>query len=135
MLNRILEMLSGNYNEKELKKLREKVTEINDLYEQYMDLSDDEIKAMTPKLKKRLEAGETLDDIMIEAFAVVKQACRRLVGHKFEVKGEKVEWNMIPYDVQLIGGMVLHTGRIAEMKTGEGKTLVASLPTYLNALA
>lgn len=70
-----------------------------------------------------------------EAFAVVKQACKRLVGTKVKVKGQELTWNMIPYDVQLIGGIILHQGKIAEMKTGEGKTLVAVAPVYLNALA
>ncbi len=79
--------------------------------------------------------AETLDELLPEAFAVVKDTCRRLVGKTWEAAGQKITWNMVPYDVQLIGGMVLHRGRIAEMATGEGKTLVATLPLYLNALA
>ena len=84
-------------------------------------MSDDELKAMTPHFKKRLKEGETLDDILPEAFAVVREASRRVLG-------------MRHFRVQLIGGIVLHQGRIAEMKTGEGKTLVATFPVYLNAL-
>ena len=79
--------------------------------------------------------AETLDELLPEAFAVVKDTCRRLVGKTWEAAGQKITWNMVPYDVQLIGGMVLHRGKIAEMATGEGKTLVATLPLYLNALA
>ncbi len=79
--------------------------------------------------------GATLDDILTEAFAVVKEACRRLMGKTWDVVGQSTEWNMIPFDVQLIGGIALHQGKIAEMATGEGKTLVATMPTYLNALS
>ncbi len=91
--------------------------DINHLYIEYDALTDEQIKAKTPEFKERLEKGETLDDILPEAFAVVKQACKRMVGNEYEVKGGKMTWNMIPYDVQLIGGIVLHQGRIAEMKT------------------
>ena len=83
--------------------------------------------------KKQLEAA--LDDLLPEAFATVREACRRLLGTTVEVTGHELTWDMVPYDVQLIGGVVLHRGRIAEMATGEGKTLVATLPLYLNALA
>ena len=107
---------------------------INTFYDSYTSLSDTEIQAKTLEFKERIAQGETLDSLLPEAFAVVKQACTRLVGTDYEVKGQKVTWQMVPYDVQLIGGKVLHEGRIAEMKTGEGKTLVASLPAYLNAL-
>ena len=78
--------------------------------------------------------GETLDDIMPEAFAVVKEACRRHLGTSWDVAGIDTEWNMVHFDVQLIGGIALHEGKITEMATGEGKTLVATLPVYLNAL-
>jgi len=79
------------------------VTKINERYASYESLSDDEIKAKTPEFKERLTKGETLDDILPEAFAVVKQACKRMMGNEIEVKGEKQIWNMIPYDVQLLG--------------------------------
>ena len=80
------------------------------------------------------EVNQTLDDLLPEAFAAVREACRRLVGSTVDVTGQPIQWNMVPYDVQLIGGIALHQGRIAEMATGEGKTLVATLPLYLNAL-
>ncbi len=134
MLNRILEKIAGNYNQKELNKLRQRVEKINKIDQEMMDLSDEEIKKKTAEFQSRLHNGETLEDILDEAFATVKQACRRLVGHQYKVKWDDVVWNMVPYDVQLIGGIILHQGKIAEMKTGEGKTLVASLATYLNAL-
>lgn len=93
------------------------VTKINERYDSYESLSDDEIKAKTPEFKERLAKGETLDDILPEAFAVVKQACKRMVGQEVDVKGEKQIWNMVPYDVQLLGGVILHRGIITEMKT------------------
>lgn len=134
VVNWILEKLAGNHNEKQLKKIAPLVTKINEYYESRHGLSDQQIKAKTEEFKARLQAGESLDDILPEAFATVKQAAKRMVGTEIEVKGIKETWNMIPYDVQLIGGIVLHQGKIAEMRTGEGKTLVATLPAYLNAL-
>ena len=110
------------------------VIKINEWYASYDALSDDEIKAKTPEFKERLTKGETLDDILPEAFAVVKQACKRMLGQEITVKGEKQIRNMVPYDVQLLWWIILHRGIIAEMKTGEGKTLVAAMPVYLNAL-
>ncbi len=98
-------------------------------------LSDDQLRAKTDEFRKRLADGETLDDIATEAFAVVKEACRRHVGHTWDVVGLPTAWNMVHFDVQLMGGIVLHQGKISEMATGEGKTLVATLPTYLNALS
>ncbi len=90
-----------------------------------MDILDEE-------LNEKYE--ETLDELLPEAFAIVKDTCQKLVGKSWTVAGNKVSWEMVPYDVQLIGGVVLHQGKIAEMATGEGKTLVATLPMYLNAL-
>ena len=97
------------------------VKKINDLEPDMQKLSDKELRGKTDEFKKRLEKGETLDDLLPEAFAVVREAAKRVLG-------------MRHFDVQLIGGIILHQGRIAEMKTGEGKTLVATLPVYLNAL-
>ncbi len=110
------------------------VKRINELEISYQSLSDDELKNKTVEFKQRLANGETTDDIMCEAYAVVKNACRRLCGSKVMVCGHELEWNMIPFDVQLMGAIALHRGKIAEMATGEGKTLVASMPLYLNAL-
>ena len=117
-----LEKLFGSYSEKELKRIQPKVNAVLALEDKFSAMSDDELKAMTPRLKERLAAGETLDDILPEAFA----ACREAAWRVLEMKH---------FPVQVIGGIILHQGRIAEMKTGEGKTLVATLPAYLNALS
>ena len=122
MLNTLLAKVIGTQNERELKRLRPAVVRINELESSVRDLSDVELKRRTPELRERASRGEPFEDLLPEAFAVVREAGRRVV-------------NMRHFDVQLIGGMVLHGGRIAEMKTGEGKTLVATLPAYLNALA
>ncbi|MBQ1895597.1 MAG: preprotein translocase subunit SecA, partial [Clostridia bacterium] len=116
-----LKRFLGDNNEKEIKRYKGVVDKINSLEAGLTDLSDASLAGYTQKFKDRLEAGETLDDILPEAFAVCREASRRVLG-------------MRHFDVQLIGGMCLHEGRIAEMKTGEGKTLVATLPVYLNAL-
>jgi preprotein translocase subunit SecA len=134
MLKKLTDLIAGNYNEKQITKLQPVIKQINQLYTAYDQLTDEELKAKTPAFKKRLADGESLDDILPEAYATVKQACKRMVGKKFPVKGDQQERNMIPYDVQLIGAIVLHDNTIAEMKTGEGKTLVAAMPVYLNAL-
>ncbi len=120
MLN-ILNKILGNGNEKEIKKLQKTVDVINALEPSIEKLSDSELRSKTDEFKERLSDGETLDDILSEAFAVVREASKRTL-------------NMRPFDVQIMGGIVLHQGRIAEMKTGEGKTLVATMPVYLNAL-
>ncbi len=121
MLAKVLSKIIGTKNERELKKLKPIVQRINDLEPEIKKLSDDELARKTVEFKEKLERGATLDDILPEAFAVVREAARRILG-------------MRHFDVQLMGGIVLHQGKIAEMKTGEGKTLVATLPAYLNAL-
>ena len=118
----ILKKIFGTSSSKEVKRLMPIVNQIEALSEKYKALSDAELQAKTPEFKERLAKGETLDDILPEAFAALREAADRVLGLR-------------PYRVQLIGGIVLHQGRIAEMKTGEGKTLVATLPAYLNALA
>ena len=118
----LLKKLFGTSSAKELKAIKPLVDKIEALDGTYSALSDEELKAKTPEFKERLQKGETLDDILPEAFAACREAAWRVLGMK-------------PYRVQLIGGIILHQGRIAEMKTGEGKTLVATLPAYLNALA
>ncbi|HUO01589.1 MAG TPA: preprotein translocase subunit SecA, partial [Rhizomicrobium sp.] len=112
----------GSANERKIKPYWATVAKINALESRFRAMSDDELKAMTPAFRERLAAGETLEDLLPEAFAVVREAAKRTLGQRH-------------FDVQLVGGMVLHDGHISEMKTGEGKTLVATLPTYLNALA
>ncbi|APP83598.1 preprotein translocase subunit SecA [Xanthomonas hortorum pv. vitians] len=121
MINSLLTRVFGSRNERQLRQLTRLVTQINALEPTIEKLSDAELQAKTPEFKQRLAAGESLDKILPEAFAVCREASRRVLG-------------MRHYDVQLIGGMVLHLGKIAEMRTGEGKTLVATLPVYLNAL-
>lgn len=117
----MLKLLLGDPNARKLKKYQPYITEINLLEEEIKALSDDELRSKTTEFKQRLSKGETLDDILPEAFAVVRESARRVLGLRH-------------FDVQLLGGTILHTGQIAEMKTGEGKTLVATLPSYLNAL-
>ncbi|HDL01245.1 MAG TPA: preprotein translocase subunit SecA, partial [candidate division Zixibacteria bacterium] len=134
MLGDIIKKVFGTKDERDVKKVQPLVDEINEHYQTLANLTDDELIAKTEEFKKRLAEGETVEDILPEAFAVVKDACRRHVGKSWSVCDIDIEWNMIPFDVQLIGGIALHQGKIAEMATGEGKTLVATLPTYLNAL-
>ncbi|MGO1720606.1 MAG: preprotein translocase subunit SecA, partial [Luteimonas sp.] len=121
MLNRLLTSVFGSRNERLLKQLEKLIGRINGLEEQMQALSDEELQAKTPEFQKRIADGESLDKLLPEAFAVCREASVRVLG-------------MRHYDVQLIGGMALHMGKIAEMRTGEGKTLVGTLPTYLNAL-
>jgi preprotein translocase subunit SecA len=133
-MNWILKKIIGSKNERDLKKMNPLVEKINALDEEYRALSDDQLQAKTAEFKGRLQQGETLEDIELEAFAVVKNASRRLCDTQVEVCGHELDWNMVHFDVQLIGGLAIHKGMIAEMATGEGKTLVATLPVYLNAL-
>src|SRR5437867_7803932 len=121
MFNVILTKIIGSKNERDLKKMQPLVQHMNELEPEMARLSDLDLAALTPKFRRRLADGETLDDLLPEAFAAVREAAKRVLA-------------MRHFDVQLIGGMVLHHGMIAEMKTGEGKTLVATLPAYLNAL-
>ena len=134
MINAIIKAIFGTKSQRDVKKMKPLVARINALEVEYQKLTDEELQAKTPEFKERLAKGETLDDIMCEAFAVVKNACRRMCGKTFEVCGQEQTWNMVPFDVQLMGGIALHRGSIAEMATGEGKTLVATMPLYLNAL-
>jgi preprotein translocase subunit SecA len=134
MISTIISKLFGTKNERELKKIWPIVDVINEHFESCKNLSDEELQGKTEEFRERLAAGETIDDILPEAFAVVKDACRRMVGKSWVVTGQETEWDMIPFDVQLVGAFALHHGKIAEMATGEGKTLVATMPLYLNAL-
>jgi len=136
MIGAIIKSIWGSKNERELKRLMPIVKKINQIEESYRNLSDTELIAKTDEFRKRLQKGETLEDILPEAFAVVKNTARRFAERKrrIYVRGHEVVWDMIHYDVQILGGIVLHQGKIAEMATGEGKTLVATLPAYLNAL-
>jgi len=134
-LSRSITKLFGSKHDRDLKELMPLVDEINGIFDGFSSLTDEQLHGKTDEFKKRLDEGETLDDIMTEAFAVVKETCRRLMGKKWLVLGHETVWNMVPFDCQLIGAIVLHQGKIAEMATGEGKSLVATMPLYLNALA
>lgn len=155
-----LTKIFGTKSDREVKKLQPVVDEINEIYETLHDTPDEELVQRTQEFRAELEeAAEQvreeygdeldyeeleeeihqaqqpiLDGHMKEAFAMVKETCRRLVGESWKISGQEIEWNMIPYDVQIVGGIILHQGKIAEMKTGEGKTLAATMPIYLNAL-
>src|SRR6266516_395605 len=122
MIDAVLAKVFGTQNERDIKALRPAIAAINDLEPHLQTLSDIDLAAKSIEFKEKIAQGASLDDLLIEAFAVVREGGRRFL-------------NMRHFDVQLIGGMVLHKGRIAEMKTGEGKTLVATLPAALNALA
>ena len=133
----LLKLIFGTKNDRELKKIWPIVHKINRIEEEYQakNFTDEDFPRMTQEFKTRYQNGESLDSLLPEAFALVKNACRHLVGTTEEVCGHTLTWNMVPFDVQLIGGIVLHRGAISEMQTGEGKTLVATLPLYLNALS
>ena len=160
-MERKLERLFGSKSEREIKRLQPKVDEINAIYETLENRADEDLVARTREFQEMFrvtreeaervarerdltdEEGEAyvlkavdnvMDEILPEAFALVKETCRRLIGKTWKVVGQPITWDMIPYDVQLVGAVVLHQGKVAEMKTGEGKTLVATMPIYLNAL-
>ncbi len=142
MINWLIKAIVGSKNARELKAMHPLIRKINEIEEGLQSLSDDALRQKTANWKAELshisdndELSARLDDLLPEAFAVVKNAARRLCGHQFEACGQPITWNMVQFDVQLIGGIVLHRGRIAEMATGEGKTLVACAPVYLNALS
>ena len=122
MIGAVARKLFGSSNERRMRSYRPRVEEINALESELEALSDEALRARTDEFKKQLAEGATLDDILVPAFATVREAGKRTLGQRH-------------FDVQLIGAMVLHEGKIAEMKTGEGKTLVATLPVYLNALS
>jgi len=147
MIREAITRIIGDLNEKYLKKITPLVDTINKIEERYQQeiTTDEQIKDKTNEFKKRLQNNETVDQLLPEAFALVKNACRRLNNREFELtklyeKGStdgknKYTWKMIPFDVQILGGIILHQGKITEMKTGEGKTLVCTMPLFLNALS
>lgn len=135
MMKSLLGKVFGNKQARDMKRIRPIIDEINAYFEEYHSLSEEELRGKTAEFKKRLEEGETLDDLLPEAFATIKETCLRHKGQTWAAAGVDITWDMVPYDVQMAGGIALHEGRIAEMATGEGKTLVAVAPLYLNALA
>src|SRR5882757_6158395 len=122
MLGAVARKFFGSSNDRRVRKYQPRVDAINALEPDIVKLTDEELRARTDMFKKELAEGKTLDDILVPAFATVREAAKRAIGQRH-------------FDVQMIGGMILHEGQISEMKTGEGKTLVATLPVYLNALA
>ena len=131
----IFQTLKGRHHRKYIKKCAPLVRKINELEKNYQSLSEEQLKSKTQEFMARYEKGETLEEMLPEAFAVVKNAARRMCGSTISVCDQPLGWEMVHYDVQLIGGMALHERHIAEMATGEGKTLVSTCPLYLNALS
>ncbi len=155
-----LTKIFGTKSDRDIRKINPMVDQINEIYSTMHEKSDEDLVERTREFQAELKKAEAdardefqdvlsyeemvekiheiqqpiLDEMLPEAFAMVKDICRRMVGTKWKITGQEIEWNMIPYDVQIIGGIVLHQGNIAEMKTGEGKTLAATMPVYLNAL-
>jgi preprotein translocase subunit SecA len=134
MLSTLLKPFVGRHYRKFLERARPIVVKINEIEKKYAHYSDERLRGNTEEFRARFKAGETLDQLLPEAFATVKNAARRLVGRTAIVCEHELVWDMVHFDVQLVGGIALHEGRIAEMATGEGKTLVATLPLYLNSL-
>lgn len=131
----LLKKLFGTSQDRTLNRYRKIVDAINEQERQLQLISDEELQSKTAQFKQRYQAGESLEDLLPEAYAVVKNACRRLMGSEVHVSGYNQKWDMIPFDVQLLGAIALFKGSIVEMQTGEGKTLTATLPLYLHALS
>ena len=132
---KLFKKIIGSSQERTVKRLQRLVSKVNAYDEKYKELSDDQVKAKTQEFKDRIEAGEQLDSLLPEAYGVVKAACRRMLDSDVHVSGYDQKWDMVPYDVQVLGAIAMHYGHISEMQTGEGKTLTATLPLYLNALS
>lgn len=129
-----IKKLFGTAQDRIVRRYSKIVSKVNDWDEKFKSLSDQDLQAKTTEFKQRLKNGETVDDLLPEAFGAIKNACRRHVGREVHVSGYDQKWDMVPYDVQIIGAISLHNGNISEMHTGEGKTLTAVMPLYLNAL-
>lgn len=129
-----IKKIFGTAQSRLIKKYGRMAAVVNRWEEKFQSLSDDELRNKTQEFRERLDKGETLEQLLPEAYAAVKNACRRMCGSDVHVSGYNQKWDMIPYDVQIIGGIAMHYGAIAEMQTGEGKTLTAAMPLYLNAL-
>lgn len=130
----VLKKIFGSAQDRMVRRYSKLVSEVNRFDAQFQSLTDSELKAKTEEFKQRLAQGASVDDILCEAYGVVKAACRRLIGQEVHVSGYNQKWDMVPYDVQIVGAIAMHKGSIAEMQTGEGKTLTAVMPLYLNAL-
>lgn len=130
-----LKKVFGSAHDRLLTRYRKIVNEVNRWDQQFSSLTDEQLQAKTNEFRQRLQKGETLDHLLPEAYAAVKNVCRRLSGTDVHVSGYNQKWDMVPYDVQILGGIAMHYGTIAEMQTGEGKTITAVMPLYLNALS
>lgn len=131
---KIIKKIFGTAQSRKVQKYLKIVEEVNQWDQNFQSLTDDQIREKTNEFKERYRKGESLDSLLPEAFAVIKNVCRRLVGSEVHVSGYDQRWDMIPYDVQIIGAIALHKGSVSEMQTGEGKTLTAVMPIYLNSL-
>ncbi len=131
---KIIKKIFGTAQSRQVAKYKKIVNQVNSFDEKFEPLSDEEIRSKTQEFKDRYQNGESLDQLLPEAFAVIKNVCRRMLGTQVHVSGYDQKWDMVPYDVQIIGAITLHKGCVAEMQTGEGKTLTAVLPIYLNTL-
>jgi preprotein translocase subunit SecA len=129
-----LKKIFGTAQDRKVRQFRKIVAKVNEWDEKFQSLSEDQLRAKTTEFRQRIANGESPDSILPEAYAVVKNACRKLKGTQVHVSGYDQKWDMVPYDVQVIGAIALHNGCISEMQTGEGKTLTAVMPLYLNAL-
>ena len=134
MLKQIFQKIFKPQSDRDFQRMQPQVAAVNEFAKSYQDLSEEELSGKTAEFRARLAEGASLDDLLPEAFGLVKEACRRHAGRSWNVVGRETSWNMVPYDVQIVGGIALHEGAITEMATGEGKTLVATMPLYLNAL-
>jgi len=130
-----LKKIFGSAQDRMVRKFTKIVGKVKEWDEKYKSLSDDQLRAKTQEFRDRVQKGESLDDILPEAYGVVKNVCRRLIGTQVHVSGYNQQWDMVPYDVQIVGAIALHNGCVAEMMTGEGKTLTAVMPLYLNSLS
>lgn len=130
-----LKKIFGSSQERTIRRFQKIVEEVNLYEKEFSSLTDEELRDKTREFKKRYQEGTSLDELLPEAYAVVKVTCTRLKGTRIHVSGYDQEWDMVPYDVQVLGGIAMHYGHISEMQTGEGKTLTATMPLYLNALS
>ena len=129
-----LKKIFGTKQSRLLNRYRQIVIKINEIETRLQALSEEEIQKKTIEFRGRLEKGESTESLLPEAYAVVKNACRRLIGTDIHVSGYNQKWDMVPYDVQLLGAIAMYYGAVAEMQTGEGKTVTAAMPLYLHAL-
>ncbi|MCH9608572.1 MAG: Protein translocase subunit SecA [Chlamydiales bacterium] len=130
-----IKKIFGSSQDRHVKRFKRLVADVNRWDERFQSLTDEELRGKTDEFKQRYQQGESLDQLLPEAYGTVKNVCRRLLGTEVHVSGYDQKWDMVPYDVQIVGAIALHNGFISEMQTGEGKTLTATMPLYLNALA